>query len=59
MVPGPPGSERLAILQAGETVTPAGRRPGGVVELRVTGSGGLYEAINNGLRTGQIQLELA
>jgi hypothetical protein len=34
VVPGAPGSEMLAVLQAGETVIPAGGRGGSVVELR-------------------------
>jgi hypothetical protein len=39
-VPGTPGSEMLAVLQAGETVTPAGQGGGGrtVIELRGDGT---------------------
>lgn len=56
-VPGMPGQESLWMLQAGERVVPAGRSDsGGAVEIRVTGSGGLYEAVNYGIRTGQIQV---
>lgn len=38
VVPGLPGSEMLAILQAGETVTPAGESPRTVIELRTDGT---------------------
>lgn len=56
-VPGMPGQESLAILQAGETVTPAGRSgAGGAVEIRVTGSGALAEAIQAALTDGDIVL---
>lgn len=37
-VPGAPGSEMMAILQAGETVTPAGQSSGAVIEIRSGGS---------------------
>lgn len=37
-VPGVPGSEMLAVLQAGETVTPAGQAPRTVIELRTDGT---------------------
>lgn len=57
IVPGPPGSEHLRILQAGEEVIPANQRGrGGGVTLNITGSGGLYEAVQYGLRNGDIQL---
>ena len=38
VVPGPPGSELLAMVQAGETVTPAGQSGRTVLELRSSGS---------------------
>lgn len=38
VVPGAPGQEMLAVLQAGETVTPAGRTPATVIEVRSGGS---------------------
>lgn len=38
VVPGPPGSEMLALLQAGETVTPAGSAGRTVIELRSDGT---------------------
>ncbi|MGH2690626.1 MAG: hypothetical protein ACRDKW_17730, partial [Actinomycetota bacterium] len=39
VVPGAPGSETMALLQAGERVTPAGRSGGAVVlELRSSGN---------------------
>jgi hypothetical protein len=52
---GLPGQEVLRILQAGETVNVRGQGGDGA-ELRVTGNGGLYEAINYGVRRGEIQL---
>lgn len=54
VVPGMPGQEVMTILQAGERVSTSGQ--GGGVGLVVTGSGGLYEAIQYGLRNGEIQL---
>lgn len=73
VVPGQPGQESMWILEAGETVIPADYKPPAmgsatrqsqqpmaiVAELRVTGNGALYDLINNGLRTRQIQLSLA
>lgn len=57
-VPGSPGQEMLAVLQAGEEVTSAGSAGGGNATLTVRGSGGLFELIANGVRTGDIQLEV-
>lgn len=37
-VPGAPGSEMMAILQAGETVSPAGQSSGSIIEIRSGGS---------------------
>lgn len=37
-VPGAPGTEMLAVLQAGERVTPAGQPPKVVIELRSSGA---------------------
>lgn len=57
VVEGMLGSEQLRILQAGERVVPRGQSGNsGGGELRITGNGGLYEAIQYGLRTGEIQL---
>lgn len=38
IVPGPPGADVLAILQAGETVTPAGASGRAVIEIRSAGT---------------------
>lgn len=49
----------LAFLHEGETVRSASesaRGDGGVMELRVSGNGGLFEMIYNGFRTGELQL---
>jgi hypothetical protein len=57
VVEGMLGSEQIRILQAGERVIPKGQQGGGGGnELRVTGTGALYEAIQLGLRSGEIQL---
>lgn len=53
VVPGPPGSEMLAILQAGETVTPAGGSARTVIELRSDGTAlgdVLLEILNGAIR---------
>jgi hypothetical protein len=39
VVPGPPGSEMLALLQAGERVTPAGQGGGTIIVINVSGVG--------------------
>ncbi|MET8150254.1 hypothetical protein ACIBSW_13185 [Actinoplanes sp. NPDC049668] len=39
VMPGAPGSEGLALLQAGETITPAGSSSGGRAPVYVTGDG--------------------
>lgn len=57
VVGGAPGTEQLALLQAGETVTPANRvSTDNVVELRVTGNGALFEVLQAALTDGQLQL---
>lgn len=55
VVPGMVGSQHLAMVQAGERITPIGQS-GGTGGLVVSGSGGLFEAIQYGLRNGDIQL---
>jgi len=59
-VQGPPGSEVMTILRAGEQVLPYGTsqagRGGGGGRMVIMGSGGLYEAVMAGLRTGDIYL---
>lgn len=63
VVPGTPGSEMLAVLQAGETVTPAGRTPpgghGGGTEIMVRGGAdsAVASLIMRLIRSGQIQLQ--
>jgi len=62
VVPGAPGSEMLAILQAGETVTPAGGG-GAVLEIRSGGSqldDLLVEVLSRAIRRrgGNVQLVL-
>jgi TP901 family phage tail tape measure protein len=63
VVPGAPGSEMLAILQAGETVIPANQRGqgGGAVQVSFTGntSDALATVIMQMIRTGKIQLKAA
>lgn len=56
VVEGMLGTEQLRILQAGERVVPRGQSTGGGTELRITGSGGLFEAIQLGVRSGDVQL---
>jgi phage-related minor tail protein len=60
VVPGAPGSEMLAILQAGETVTPAGESPSGGGAMVVTFAGdtnsAFATAFMNLVRGGQIQI---
>lgn len=53
-VPGAPGSEMLAVLQAGETVTPANQSSGGM-EMRVTGGGSFFTFFKNAARNGEIE----
>jgi len=63
VVPGSPGSERLAILEAGETVIPADTRVmrgGGGVATLVVGANAdskVAELINYLVRTGQIRVQ--
>jgi phage-related protein len=62
-VPGAPGSEMLAILQAGERVTPAGANGGTVIEIRSGGSrldDLLVELLSGAVRArgGDVQLVL-
>lgn len=58
VVSGPPGSEQLRILQAGETVTPAGQSPGGQVTVMFGGNvdGAFANAFMGLVRDGQIQI---
>lgn len=64
IVPGAPGSESLALLQAGERVTPAGRSAGRtVIELRSDGSAlgdALVEVLRNSIKImgGDVQIAL-
>ncbi len=60
-VDGVPGQEVLALLQAGETVTPAGGGGGGGTEVRFVGntSDALATVIMGLVRTGRIQLTTA
>jgi len=59
-VGGSPGEESMHILRAGEKVLPYGTSQsgsgGGGGAMVITGSGGLYEAVMAGLRTGDIYL---
>ena len=59
VVPGPAGADVPAILQAGETVIPAGGRAGTTVNVNVGGSviseGDLVEAVRRGLRSDTIR----
>lgn len=62
-VPGAPGSEMLAILEAGETVTPAGAQQRTVIEIRSGGSpfdDALVELLARAIRErgGDVQLVL-
>lgn len=54
IVPGMPGQEVPIMAMAGERVSTSSQ--GGAAALVITGSGGLYEAVQYGLRTGEIQL---
>lgn len=54
VVPGPPGSEMLAVLQAGERVTPASGGGGGM-EMRITGGGAFSTFFKNAARNGEIE----
>lgn len=61
VVPGAPGQEMLAILQAGERVTPAGRSSGTVTVAVVAGGGrgankALAEAVLGLFRSGDLKL---
>ncbi|MGH3735831.1 MAG: hypothetical protein ACRDT6_09460 [Micromonosporaceae bacterium] len=65
IVPGAPGSETMALLQAGERITPAGRSSGGatVIEIRSGGSrldDLLVELLRRSVRTqgGNVQVVL-
>jgi hypothetical protein len=63
VVPGAPGSEMLAVLQAGERVTPAGQSATVVLEIRSGGSrwdDALVEALGRAVRVrgGNVQLVL-
>jgi phage-related minor tail protein len=58
-VPGAPGSEMLAVLQAGETITPAGESPrGGATVVTFAGdtNSAFATAFMNLVRGGQIQI---
>lgn len=59
IVPGAPGSERLAILEAGETVLPVGRRPataGTVITFAGNTDGAFATAFMKLVRDGSIQI---
>lgn len=58
VVPGAPGSEMMAILQAGERVIPANKSGGGGTEIRFTGNttDALATVIQQMIRTGKIQV---
>lgn len=61
IVPGAPGSEQLAVLEAGERVTPAGGGRQMTMEVRASGGGtradrALAEALAELVRTGAISL---
>jgi len=60
VVPGAPGSEMLAVLQAGETVTPAGAGGGSVTVVVKLDSDTLIEGMARGVRRrgGNVQLVL-
>jgi hypothetical protein len=60
VVPGAPGSEMLAVLQAGETVTPAGRGSDSVTVVVKLDSDTLIEGMARGVRRrgGNVQLVL-
>lgn len=53
VVPGAPGSEMLAVLQAGEKVTPAGGG-GNSMSITINGDGGFATAFKSMVRSGQI-----
>lgn len=59
VVPGPPGSETMAILQAGETVTSAGSSTGGVVTVQFTGDvdSAFASAFQKLVETGAIPIQ--
>lgn len=58
VVPGAPGEEQLAVLQAGERVTPASQTGGGTVTVSFSGDtdGAFASAFQNLVQTGVIQL---
>lgn len=61
VVPGVPGQEVLAVLQAGETVTPAGRGGGGEMVLRIESGGSqmddlIVQIINRAIGNGRLKL---
>lgn len=63
VVPGAPGQERLALLQSGERVSPAGRGGGAVIEIRSGGTAlddALVEILARAVsaRGGDVQLVL-
>ncbi len=61
VVPGAPGAEMLAVLQAGERVIPAGDSGGGAVRLVVAGDGdsALATFLHSLVREGILQFEMA
>lgn len=62
VVPGTPGSEMLAVLQAGEKVIPAGQAGGGSVVTLVVAGGGdsaLATFLHSLVRQGILQFEMA
>lgn len=61
IVPGAPGSEMLAILQAGERVTPAGQSGSGAATLTVAGNGDTQLAtfLHGLVRQGILQFEMS
>lgn len=56
VIGGAPGTEVLRVLQAGEEVVPRGGSGSGAVEVRITGSGVLFDAFQAGLTDGSIVL---
>lgn len=63
VVPGTPGQEMLAVLQAGERVTPANRSGGGVTVVFQSNGTGLDDALvgwfEKAVRTGRITVRTA
>lgn len=58
-VPGAPGTEMLAILQAGERVSTSSESSGGATSVHVSGDFNslLYQAIKIGLKTGKLVIK--